>query len=52
MFVPLRLLVVDLTREDYICGLWDDKMQAEPMKPGATEEGLLKIMDRDFRVLC
>lgn len=40
------------SREDYICGLWDDKMQAESMKPGATEEGLLKIMDRDFRVLC
>lgn len=52
MFVPLRLLVVGLTREDHIGGLWNDKTQAEQVKPGTTEEALLKVMDRDFRVSC
>lgn len=38
VFEPLRLLVVGLSRGDHIGGLWNEKTQAEQVKPGATEE--------------
>ena len=49
---PLYFLAVDLTREDPICGLWNDRIQTEQVKPGATEGGIAEKSWMEISGFC